>query len=409
MELLSGYRVLDLADDRGYFCGRVLGDLGADVIKVEPPGGDRGRRRGPFYGFPHPERSLYFMFYNANKRGITLDITKEDGREILKELIKRADVVVESFDVGFLERLGLSYEELLKVNPRLIMTSITPFGEGVELKGGDGVLWAMGGMMYLSGDPDRAPVRVSFPQSYLHASAYGALGTVIALFWREMGGEGQHVVVSAEACVAATLMNGAIFWDILGKNLKRAGQFRTGLSTSANQRLIWRCKDGEVNFPLFSGTTGARVSKTLVKWMDEVGLGDEYMRKKDWDSFDMAEASQEEFDRIERALSKFFGEFRMKELFEGAVSREIWLYPVSTPKEIFEDDQLRARGFWEKVYHDELGEELTYPGSFAKLSGESLKIRRRAPLIGEHNREIYCGELGLSEEELEMLKEVGVI
>ena len=167
--LLSPYRVLDLTDEKGVVCGRILGDFGANVIKVEKPGGDPCRNIGPFYhDIPHPEKSLFWFAYNANKRGITLNIESVDGKEIFKKLVQSADVVVESFPPRHMDSLGLGYSELSRVNQNIIMTSISPFGQTgpySEFKGPDLITWSIGGMTQVSGDPDRQPVRVSFPQS----------------------------------------------------------------------------------------------------------------------------------------------------------------------------------------------------------------------------------------------------
>jgi len=232
--LLESFRILDLTDDKGFLCGRILGDLGADVIKVEPPEGDALRRIGPYYKeIPHPEKSLYWFAFNANKRGITLNLDFGDGQEIFKTLIKKADILIESFHPGYTETLGLSYEELSKLNPSLVMTSITPFGQSGpyrDLKASDLVSWCMGGMAYVSGDPDRSPVQISFPQAYLQAAAAGATGTLIALYYREITGEGQWVDVSIHEAVIHTLMNVLQFWDVSGIILKRAEYFAQDLA-----------------------------------------------------------------------------------------------------------------------------------------------------------------------------------
>jgi crotonobetainyl-CoA:carnitine CoA-transferase CaiB-like acyl-CoA transferase len=402
-----------LTDDKGFLCGRILGDLGADVIKVESPGGDPSRRIGPYYkDIPHPERSLYWFAFNANKRGITLNLHFVDGQEIFKKLIKKADILIESFHPGYMETLGLSYEELSKINPSLVMTSITPFGQGGpyrDFEASDLVSWCMGGMAYVSGDPDRSPVQISFPQAYLQASAVGATGTLIALYYRELTGEGQMVDVSIHEAVVCTLMNVPQFWDVSGIILKRAGIFRTGLSTSANQRLIWRCKDGYINFPIFGGIQGAYTNASLARWMEEEGIGDEYLNNFNWKEFNMAEATQDQFERFEGPISNFFRSHTMDELYRGAIKRGIMLYPVYTVKEIKEDLQLNARVFWEEIHHPELNEILIYPGSPLIFCCERSKICRRAPLIGEHNEEIYCGELGYSKNELIVFRQTGVI
>ena len=410
---LEGYRGLDLTDEKGLLCGRILGDLGADIIKIEPPRGAPSRRIGPFYNdIPDPEKSLDWFAFNANKRGITLNLECADGRDIFRRLVKTADIVIETFPPGYLKSLGIGYEELTRLNPGLVMTSITPFGQSgpySHFRASDLTAWCMGGMAYVSGDPDRAPVRVSFPQSYVHAGANGATGTLLALYHRELTGEGQWIDLSIQEAVKRTVLNACQFWELNQIILTRAGPFRIGLSTTANQRLIWRCKDGHVNFSLIAGLAGVRTNTALTQWMNSEGMGDDCLNSMDWEQFDMANTTQEHFDSFERAISRFFKSHTVEELYQGAIERRIMLYPVCTTRELWEDHQLRARDFWEDVYHPELGQTLTYPGSPFLLSGERPKLRRRAPLIGEHNKDIYCGELGLSEEELVILAQAGAI
>jgi crotonobetainyl-CoA:carnitine CoA-transferase CaiB-like acyl-CoA transferase len=411
-ERMLPFRVLDLCDEKGIFCGRILADLGGDVIKVEKPGVDSTLNPGPFYhDSPDSQKSLFWLAYNANKRSITLDIERTEGKEMFKRLVKKADVVLESFPPGTMTGLGLGYEDLLKVNPHLVMTSISPFGQSGpyhDFKASDLTLWCLGGMAYVSGDPDRAPTQVSSPQSYLHGAAAAASATLIALYYRELTGETQWIDVSIQEAVVHTLMNVVQFWDVCGIVLKRSGAFRTGLSTAANQRLIWRCKDGYVNFPIYATVTGAQSNAKLVRWMESEGIKDEYLSSIQWEEFDLSTASQEQFDRVEGPIGRFFKSHTMDELYQGAMERGIMLYPVYGAKEIREDPQLKARGFWSNVDHPELGEVTFFPGSPFVFSGKRQNIHR-VPLIGEHNEDIYCAELGISEEELVTLKEAGVI
>ncbi|MFC2018468.1 CaiB/BaiF CoA transferase family protein, partial [Chloroflexota bacterium] len=196
--MLGPYRVLDLSDEKGAFCGALLGSLGADVIKIEKPDGDPMRKLGPFFhDEPDPEKSLFWMGYNINKRGITLDIETADGKEMFKRLVKTADIVLESFMPGYMDGLGLGYKELEKINPQIIMTSITPFGQDgpyKDYKSSDLVSWALGGLLAMTGDPDRPPIRIShIPISYLMASYDGVWGALVALYGRGTSGEGQLV------------------------------------------------------------------------------------------------------------------------------------------------------------------------------------------------------------------------
>lgn len=411
-KLMLPYRVLDLCDGKGIFCGKILGDLGCDVIKVDKPSGNPNLNLDPFYrDSSDPQTGLSWLAYNTNKRSVTLNIERPEGKEIFKRLTQKADVVLESFPPGTMAGLGLGYEELSKVNPSLVMTSITPFGQNgpySDFKATDLTLWCLGGMAYVSGDPDRAPVQVSLPQSYLHGAAAAAAATLIALYYRELTGEAQWIDVSIQEAVVHTLMNVIQFWDVCGMILKRSGAFRTGLSTAANQRLIWPCKDGYVNFPIYATAGGARSNAKLVHWMESKGIRDEYLSRIQWEEFDLSTASQEQFDRVEGSIGRFFKSHTMEELFQGAIERGIMLYPVYGPKEIREDPQLMGRNFWSNVDHPELGEVRSFPGSPFVFSGKRQNINR-APLIGEHNEDIYAAELGISGKEFVTLKEAGVI
>jgi len=411
--MLSPYRVLDLTDEKGFLCAKILGDLGADVIKIEQPGGDPSRGIGPFYhDIPHSERSLYWFAYNTNKRGITLNIKTPQGKEILKQLVKRAHFIVESFTPGYLDNLKLGYKALNEINPQIILTSITPFGQTgphSKYKASDIVTVAASGLMYLCGDPDRPPVHTSFPQSYLHAGAEAAAGTMIAHYYRELSGEGQWVDVSIQESTLGATMNAPSFWDLNQVILERAGPFRVGLSSQARQRLIWECRDGYVAFAIFGGAFGAPTNRALVKWMDSEGMASQDLLMMDWESFDMATATQQQFDHFAQPISKFFLLHSKRELYHGAIDRGIMLCPVATIEDIVDDPQLRARDFWEEVEHAEVGTAITYPGAFIKPSDMCVKIRRRAPMVGEHNEEIYGGELGLSEQELAHLRQDRVI
>ena len=411
--MLIPCRVLDLTDEKGFLCGRILGDLGADVIKVEKPGGDTSRNIGPFYhGEIDSEKSLYWWAYNCSKRGITLDIETEDGKEIFRRLVQKSDVVVESFSPGYMDELGLGYAQLGEINPEIIVTSITPFGQtgpNKDYKASDLVISAMAGLMFHCGDPDRAPVRISFPQACLHAGSAAAQGTIIALYYRGLSGEGQHVDVSTLESMACTLMHIRPYWELSGLELQRAGQFRIDImsGTGCVARMVWPCKDGYVMFSIMGGATGAPSNRALVQWMDEEGMAPDFL-KRDWEALDMVKATQEDFDLFQQPIGEFFKQHTQAELHENALKRGIMFYPVNTAREILADPQLEARGFWQLVEHPELTTEIKYPGSFVKLSDTSCEIRRRAPLAGEHNTDVYK-EVGLSEAEITTLKQTNVI
>ncbi len=408
--MLDPYRALDLADEKGLLCGKILGDLGADVIKIEKPGGDSTRRLGPFYhDEPHPEKSLLWFALNTSKRGVTLDIASADGKGIFIELVKSADFVIETFTPGYLDSIGLGYSALEKINPGVIMVSITPFGQTgpyKDYKTADIVAWGMGGEMAPFGDPDRPPIHFSqHSQAYLHAGVDGAQGALTALYHRHTTGKGQQVDVSIQDSVVQCTEHITSNWD-----LRHALQKRGGGGGMAGPRLtrLWPCKDGHVSWFFWGGPMSLRTNVPLVEWMDKEGWGDEFMKNFDWSKFGF-ETTQEEMNKIEAPTARFFLAHTKKELFEGALKHGVQLYPVSTPADMLDSPQLAAREFWEKVEHPELGTTITYPGAFANASEAPPRISRCAPRIGEHNQDIYGKELGISGEKLVTLKQAGVI
>lgn len=411
--MLSGVRVLDLTDEKGFLTGKVLGDLGADVLKIEPPGGEPARRLGPFYkNEPDPEKSLYWLAYNVNKRGVTLDITTETGREILKRFVKTADFLVESSEPGTMEKLGLGYKDLETINPRIIVVSITPFGQKGprrKFKATDLEINALSGFMSLLGDPERPPVRISIPQSYMWGAMYAAMGAMMAHYYRGVSGVGQHVDASCQAALIWAGAHAPAYWDLNRENIKRAGPYITGRSVKgAKMRAIYPCKDGFINFIIYGGPMGIRTNKSLAKWMEEEGEGSPALSNRDWDRFNIATVTQQEIDEMEEPIARFLGKKTRQEFFEGVIRRNMLGYPVATPRDILADEQLQARHYWKALEHPELGDTITYPGAFCKFSGAQCGPRFRAPRIGEHNSEVYA-ELGFTSEELARLKESNVI
>ena len=408
--MLSPYRILDLTDEKGLMCGKVMGDLGADVIKIERPGGDFARNIGPFYhDEPDPEKSLFWFSFNANKRGITLDIETADGQEIFKKLAKSADIIVESFPPGHMDKIGLGYSVLEKVNPGLSLISITPFGQTGpyrDYKISDVVAWALGGYMYSVGDDDRAPVRIGlYCQSFLHAGGQAAQAAMMALYYREMTGEGQFVDVSIrDSITRCTPERITMYWDFNKRVARRGGGGRI-----LSIRRIWPCKDGYVYAIYWGGQFASRWNSPLVRWIESEGVATDLIKNLDWDSFNMMDITQEIKNIIEEPTLKLFRKFTMAEILEGALKHNAQVYPFATTADIANNPQLASRDFWVELEHPELGTTITYPGSFAKTTELHPRIFRRAPLIGEHNEEIYEKELGISKEKILILKQAKVI
>lgn len=412
--LLSPYRVLDLTDEGGLLCGKILADLGADVIQVEPPGGSTARNIGPFYKDEvHPEKSLFWWAYAANKRSITLNPGTADGRELLRRLVIGSDFLIESFPPGHLDSLGLGYKDLSVLNSSLVMVSITPFGQDgpyAHYQASDIVGMAMGGFMYLTGDADRPPLRVGYPHFYLHGAAGAAAGAMIAHTHRALTGEGQHVDVSCQQAVAKSLAHAPQSWDLEGMVVKRMGVYRQ-TSSDMLVRINWRCKDGHVNYMLQGGGPGvAKSTRALLEWMDEEGMGDKELNAVNWEELGYGQVRSEIMEKADAPLEAFFAAHTKEELARESAERRILLFPVATPGDILAHPQLEARGYFKELPHPDLGVSVRYPGPFVKTEGvEMAGLRRRPPLIGEHNGEVYTQELGLTADELAVLKHGGVI
>jgi crotonobetainyl-CoA:carnitine CoA-transferase CaiB-like acyl-CoA transferase len=410
--MMEGYRALDLTDEKGFLCGKILAELGVDVIKIEMPGGDPARKTGPFWHDEvDPEKSLYWFAYNSSKRGITLNLEAEEGKRLFRKLARTADFVIESFAPGVLDKLGFGYPELTRIKKDIILTSITPFGQSgpySRYQATDLTLMGMAGELFMTGDSDRRPVNISLPQACLHAGADAAVGSMLAHHHRRMTGEGQHVDVSMQQSVAWFLSTTIPYWELDKTILGRVGTFRNINSMGVVQRQVWPCKDGFVFFLMMGRQQGAKTCRQLVKWMDEAGMANEFLLNFEWELFDMATASQELIDTISQPIAAFFKTRTKQEALEAALSRSISLCPLMGNRDLLDDPNLAARGFWLLMEHSELKTTIPYPKQFARSSENEMKTRFRAPLIGEHNAEVY-GELGLSGDQLEELRQAGTI
>jgi crotonobetainyl-CoA:carnitine CoA-transferase CaiB-like acyl-CoA transferase len=410
----GAYRVLDLADSKGFYAGMLLGSLGADVIKIEKPGGDASRREGPFYkDDPDPAKSLFWLGYNANKRGITLDLETADGRALFLKLVKTADVVLESFQPGYLESLGLGYQDLSAINPGLVMTRVTAFGQDgpyANYQASDLICWAISGMLFITGDNDRDPVRVSgIPLTYLLASMDAAWATAIALYARADTGQGQQVDLSIMESGNKTAFMIRERWALTGLEFERGSSYYLVPNSEVKLRLVWEAKDGYVMYMIYTGDFGVDECQRLVAWADEHGMTDEYLKSIDWATYEWRSQTREEADRVQEYFVKFFRTMTKAELLEQALARRIMIQPVSSPKDILDHVQLKAREYWQEIEYPELGTSFKYPERVSLNSVTPCYNWRKAPAIGEHNDEIYRTELGYSAEDLSRFKEAGVI
>ena len=413
--MLSPYRVLDLTTERGLLCGQILGDLGADVIKIEPPGGSPARQLAPFVeDRADPNRSIYWLAYNRNKRSITLDIERPEGRNLFFRLLERSHFLIESDNPGHLAERGLGYQDLSARNPALVYVSITPFGQDgpkSTYADSDLIILAAGGPLLLYGDEDRPPIRVSVPQAYLHACGDAAAGALVAHHGRQRSGVGQHVDVSAQQSVTLATQANNLAYRLGAEEARRmSGGVKLG---SLRVPLVWHAKDGYVTLGFLFGRQLGIFSQRLMNYLYEVGLCDAATRDKDWVEYGglllSGKEPMAEYERMLALIADFVANRTKAELLKIALERTVLIAPIATVDEVLDSPQLQARHYWQLLEHPELGRSLPYPGPFVKFSDKPIFYRRRPPTVGEHNREIYSGELGLSSDEIGNLARRGII
>ena len=395
---LSDLRILDLTDLKGALCAKLFGDMGADVIKIEPPGGDAMRSIGPFLGnIPHRDRSLLYWFYNTSKRGVTLDLRRPEGQEIFKRLAAKADVVVESFAPGTLEGWGLGYGQLKRLNPKLVLTSITPFGQTGPYRdyaSSDTIAEALGGMIYTNGFSDDAPLRALGLQAYHSASFFAAIGTMSALWARDTIGDGQWVDVSIQEATAAAVEHVAPFYH-QGLGI----QTRQGSLHWSRYFRVAKCKDGYIMHCSLGDWT------SLVEWVKSDDKAQDLSEPQWEDQVYRKDNAVHMFD----VLDEWAKDYSVAELMEGAQLRRIPYATVRPPEALVEDPQLNARGFFSEVAHPELGRTMPYPGGPFFFTVTPWRIARRPPLLGEHNTEIYHGQLGIDAQRIAAWEKEGII
>jgi benzylsuccinate CoA-transferase BbsE subunit len=402
--LLGGCRVLDVADLSGAVCGRILADLGADVVKVEPPGGEADRAQPPFIeDFKSGDRSIPWLAANVNKRGVTCDLESAEGRALFARLAQSTRIVVESFAPGRLRELGL--DDILR---ETIVVSITPYGQDGPLAGVPGSdleVTAASGSLWLAGEEGRPPVRTSQPQSPYWSGMYGALGALVAL----QSPVAQRVDVSAQAAMTTVHPPAPVWWDIARQEHGRTGPFLLGRSNVGSRfRNLWACADGFVSFAIQGGPIGRHTGRMLAEWMAERGPVPLVIAAIDWNVFDNTTLSQAEVDELEAAIAPFLRALTKAEFFDAVVKRKMLGYPVGDACDSLADPQLRARDFWRSLSPAEGLPPLFFPGGFALFDGQRPGVRRPAPRVGEHNAEVY-GEAGVARDDLERLRAAGVV
>jgi len=401
-QALAGVKVIDLTwHIAGPYCTKILADYGADVIKIEMPGdGDPTRKKGPFlHNEPHPEKSGLFLYLNTNKQGITLNLKSNTGKKIIRDLLRDADILVENFSPGAVGRLGLSYEELEKINPKLVMTSISNFGQTGpyrDMKASDTITFAMGGAMSSTGVPEREPVAAARNLKMHECGVMAATATLGAWYGARKDGIGELVDVS-------------LMEALLGSSDRRdcylVTYAYTGFSTVRTDPARFRgrfqpngpypCKDGWVH--------------TIVQPMDwpafcrAIGKTEFLTDPRFENAFDLSLVPE-----VDGSLIEWLMERTKQEASEAFQAAGVILTPFNTPADVYNDPHFKGRGFWVEIDHPATG-KLTYPGAPINMTEGGYQIRRPAPLLGQHNEEVYSGMLGYSREDLVLFREMGVI
>ncbi len=410
--MLAGLRVIEVGDERGHLAGRILADLGAEVIKVEPPAGDPLRRRGPFLpNAPEGEGSIAWLSGNVAKKSVVLDLASCEGdRAAFRRLLDTADALIEAYPAGTLQRWGLDAASLQRGlcegHPGLVHCLITPFGaqDAASMEGPDAhdlVIVAEGGNAAMTGDPEGAPQVCALPTAYFHAGPEAVIGILSALFAREELGGGQLVDVSMQECQLATTITGVGQFALGGRPGRRGG-FRTGPT-----REIWACKDGYVSYGLRGGPARAPSLEATVACMHEHGMAPQWLREMDWASYSPFTCGEDVLQRLEEVFAAFFATRTRRELYREALSRRILLAPCNDAREILAQEQLRSRRFFEDFAYPELGATLVQPGTFATVAHGQIGHALRAPRLDEHGDEIRAAlqdatppaPLGVAEEQ----------
>lgn len=410
---LQPYRILDLTTHRGWLAGKLLADLGATVTKLEPPGGDPGRGLRPFADdVADPEASLWWWAYNRGKRSATLDLGAPKARDLFLRLAADADAVLESFEPGQMEAWGLGPEALLAANPRLVLTRITPFGQTGPYAGfaaSDLILAAIGGSAWLTGDEDRAPVRVAAPQFFLHAGAEAAMHTTVALFHAASTGEGQQIDVSAQAATVRTLMDALPQAHTGGRLMRREALGKPNLYSPL--RSVFHCADGVVTSIISSGA----VLSAYRAWAREEGepIADVYASISEEELADrtmvFTSRPPEFLDQLTAWFDAFFAKRTRAALVQGGTKHRLLISGVNTLADILVDEQLAARGYYQAVRQPGREMAVRHPSVWAHLSRTPQVETTAAPRIGEHNAQVWKGDAGLDEETFEALRREGAL
>ena len=402
-QALSDVKILDLSwHISGPYCTKYFADYGADVIKIEKPGeGDPARNMGPFYkDDPHPEKSGLFLHLNTNKKSVTLNLKSDTGKKIFMDLVKDVDIVVESFSPYVMPSLGLSYEELEKINPKLVMVSISNFGQTGpyrDYKASELVENAMGHTMFALGQANREPLKLGGSVVQFQSGTVASTLTMFALFGKDMNGIGQHLDISIMETQLGTIDRAGTFFlsNQYRGDLAPRGELTSGIGFPTG---ITFCKDGFID--VMGGAIWFPKTAQMLD-MPELATDERFAPME-------CQINSERRDEFFATIwYPYLAEHTMHEIFTKAQESGLLCAPLNTPETVFHDEHFKEREYFVDIDHPMTG-KLQYPGAPFKSELTPWQIRRRAPLLGEHNEEVF-GKLGYSKEDMVKLREQGVI
>lgn len=399
---LDGVKVLEFCSRiGGAYCTKLMADMGAEVIKIEPPArGDDARRRGPFQGDdPHPEKSGHFLFLNSNKLGITLDPRNPAGSDLFKALVKETDILVMDTPPGLMKQLGLDYEILKEINPGLIMTSITAFGLSGPYKNYKAAhlnISHVSGQGYMlpipAPDITRPPVMPGGNKGGYDIGITALVAVLAAYFWKGTTGKGQFLEISRQEAMIAMQRIEASGFRNAGISIDRSPDMH---STRIGGMI--ECQDGYITL----------IMPEEHQWHSLLKM----MGNPEWSknpSYDVKKERVKDTAKINEHIAEFFRSYTRREIVKLGQSFSIPISSVNTAQDIVESEQFNAVGFFKSIIHPVMG-EVKFPTAPYRFSKTPWRAKRAAPLLGEHNEEIFCNRLGVSRDELIRLRQSDII
>lgn len=389
---LDGVRVLDVTGPAGFYCTKLMADLGADVVRIDAPNGHYAESPKPFFGDQtDPNRSLYRWHYHTNKRSILLDVRSASDRKLFDSLLSVADVLVDTYRPSEAADLGLDGPGIRQNHPALVHTSITGFGADgprADYKATDIVALAMSGLMAITGFPEDPPNQIGGEQAYHMASMHAAVGTLMALLARDLDGVGRDVGIAMQDATSMAILQTANFNQYTWHGIVRS-RIGNGEMKGLIPQSVYACKDGWVVHSFWNSPSNWH---NFVTWLTCYDAQEELAEPR----FEDPRVREEELGRINEVLSDFVAQHTAQELYHSAQRLDLLCVPVQNMDDFMEDEQLRDRSWFIDVEHPELGLTFTYPGAPYKLSETPWQVNRRAPLIGEDTHNVLTDWLGMA-------------